>query len=128
MIVKLHGGTTEPTHFDDDLAENYVVTEDDYIAFLAQKPINEIVPAQILSKIRASSFLFLGYPLRDWHVRVFLQRVWDGKPFGWQSTVVAPQVDALERKRWRSLDVDVVEQELPAFTGWLASQLAGAGG
>jgi hypothetical protein len=123
VIVKLHGGTTEPTIFDDDLADNFVVTEDDYIAYLAQSPINKIVPAQILSKIRSSSFLFLGYPLREWHVRVFLQRVWDGQPLGWRSTVVAPRVDLIERRRWANLSVDVVEEALPAFTGSLAAQL-----
>jgi len=54
---------------------------------------------------------------------VFLQRVWDGQPLGWRSTVVAPRVDLIERRRWANLSVDVVEEALPAFTGSLAAQL-----
>ena len=35
-----------------------------------------LIPLQILDKIRESHFLFLGYRMRDWNLRVFLQRVW----------------------------------------------------
>ena len=124
VIVKLHGGTTEPALTALDFDENFVVTEDDYIAFLAQSPIDKILPAQLLSKIRRSHFLFLGYPLREWHVRVFLQRVWDGQPFGSRSTVVAPSVGLTEAQRWNELRVNVVEEPLADFARKLAGLLA----
>jgi hypothetical protein len=125
IILKLYGGTAEPHPADQDLDENFVATEDDYIGYLAQLPLNKIVPSQLLSKIRRSHFLFLGYPLQEWHVRVFLQRFWDGQPLGSRSTVVTPAVDTVVRQRWGELSVDVVEEALPSFTSRLAAELGG---
>ena len=37
---------------------------------------------QILDKLQDSHCLFLGYTVRDWNLRVFLKRIWEGTPRG----------------------------------------------
>ena len=49
-----------------------------YIDYLSRSPIESLVPVQILDKLRDSHCLFLGYTVRDWNLRVFLKRIWEG--------------------------------------------------
>ena len=50
---------------------------------------------EILSKLRESHFLFLGYRIRDWNLRVFLHRVWGDQQLGAKSWAI------VERSRRR---------------------------
>ena len=60
VIVRINGAV-------DDLTagyrwkSNYVITEDHYIDYLGGRPAEEVVPIQILAKLRQASCLFLGY-------------------------------------------------------------------
>ena len=71
-----------------ELRDNFVITEDDYIGYLSRRPIETLVPAQLLGKLRESHFLFLGYGIRDWNLRVFLQRIWGDQQLGAKSWAV----------------------------------------
>ena len=78
MIVKIHGAV-DGTVGDYRWKDNYVITEDHYIDYLSKSPIESLVPVQVLDKLRESHCLFLGYPVRDWNLRVFLKRIWERK-------------------------------------------------
>lgn len=81
---------------------NYVITEDHYIDYFASRPAEEVVPVQILAKLRQASCLFLGYPLADWRLRVFLHWIWPGeRPSGATHWAVERSPDMLERRFWR---------------------------
>ena len=80
VIVKLHGGAEELGPGWPQLRDNFVITENDYIGYLTQSPVESLIPLQILNKIRDSDFVFVGYRMRDWSVRVCLQRVWGEQP------------------------------------------------
>ena len=90
VIVKLHGGAADLGPGWPQLRDNFVVTEDDYIGYLTQSPVESLIPLQILNKMRDSHFLFLGYRMRDWSLRVFLQRVWGEHPLEARSWAVDP--------------------------------------
>ena len=65
--------------------DNYVITEDHYINYLSEFG-RGVVPIQILMKLRKSNYLFLGYTIADWRLRVFLKRIWKGTGLGGPST------------------------------------------
>ena len=47
------------------------------------------MPVQLAARLRRSHFLFLGYAIVDWSLRVFLQRVWGGDRLAYRSWAVA---------------------------------------
>ena len=54
-----------------------MITEDHYIDYLTKTDIGELLPAELLGQARREShFLFLGYSMRDWNLRVILHRIW----------------------------------------------------
>ena len=73
VVLKLHG-QVDP-HPERDW-ESFVVTEDDYIDYLAAARVATAVPVALAAQLRRSHFLFLGYGMRDWNLRVFLHRLW----------------------------------------------------
>ena len=106
VIMKLHGGAVHDAPPGLQVPTGFVVTEDDYIGFLSESPVESLVPTQLLSKLRDSHFLFLGYGVPEWSLRVFLRRVWyEGEP-GASSWAVAPGADELDDDLWRAQEVE----------------------
>jgi len=108
VILKLHGQVDRGP---DREWESFVVTEDDYIDYLAKSDVAGAVPVALAAKLRRSHFLFLGYTMADWNLRVILNRLWSDQPLSYRSWAVQPEAKPLEREFWRRRDVDV--QELP---------------
>jgi len=76
VIYKMHGTVDRAKGSDDSTKgrwDSYVITEDDYVDFLAR--IQSAVPAQFMRYFRERQFLFLGYGLRDWNLRVVLKNL-----------------------------------------------------
>jgi hypothetical protein len=81
---------------------NFVITEDHYIDYLGGRPAEEVVPVQILAKLRQASCLFLGYKIADWRLRVFLHWIWQGERLsGATHWAVERDPDVLERQFWQ---------------------------
>lgn len=123
VIVKLHGGAADLGREWRQLKDNFVITEDDHIGYLTEGPVEGLIPVQILDKIRESHFLFLGYHMRDWSLRVFLQRVWGERLDGARSLTVGSVTDELERELWEHFGVHVVDQDLTEFLDELQDEL-----
>lgn len=116
VILKLHGGALDVGHGPPLPRDNFVITEDDYIGYLSQSPVAGLVPLQILNKVRDSHFLFLGYRVRDWTLRVFLQRIWREQHLEAHSWAVEePALDAVEHELWERFGVDVLEAPMADF-------------
>ncbi len=126
VILKIHG-RIERARAGFSGRESYVITEDDYIDYLSQSPIDELVPVQLLAKLRESHYLFLGYALRDWSLRVFLQRIWGTHPLEAKSWAVQPDADALEKEFWDPFGVDLYDVRLADYVAELERLLAQAG-
>jgi DNA-binding SARP family transcriptional activator len=120
VILKLHG-RAEPGDVRE--WESFVVTEDDYIDYLAQAEIATVVPVSLAARLRRSHFLFLGYTMADWNLRVVLNRLWGDQPLSYRSWAVQPAPKPLEREFWRRRDVDVLEAPLEAYVAGLGRYL-----
>jgi hypothetical protein len=121
IILKLHG------RFDPSPQrewESFVVTEDDYIDYLAQSDVSTSVPVGLAARLQRSHFLFLGYTMADWNLRVVLKRLWGDTPLSYRSWAVQPAAKVLEREFWRRLGVDVVEAPLEEYVELLGRHVA----
>jgi hypothetical protein len=122
VIIKIHGGV-DGVIGDYRWRENYVITEDQYIEYLSRSPIESVVPVQILDKLIGSHWLFLGYTMRDWNLRVFLNRIWRGEPIDARSWAIEPAPDEFEREFWSQAGVELVACPLVGYLAGLAEQL-----
>jgi hypothetical protein len=139
VILKLHGAVQR-------VAENdsFVITEDSYIAYLthydvsAQMPI--ALPILLREHMAESHFLFLGYSLRDWNLRVVLTRVWGTRKFNFASWAVQrkprhdlPEQNQIEDQLWEVEEklwtlrgnVDLYDVPLKEYTVKLRTHIAG---
>jgi DNA-binding SARP family transcriptional activator len=120
VILKLHGQVGRSA--EDREWESFVVTEDDYIEYLAQSEVASVVPVALGAKLRRSHFLFLGYTMADWNLRLLLHRLWGDQPLSYRSWAVQPEPMPIEREFWRRRDVDVLEIPLERYVNGLARQ------
>ena len=73
VVYKLHGTMEEPA--------SMICTEDDVVQFLAQIIREDPgLPSSITELFQRRSFLFVGYGLRDWNVRVLIRALRGRKP------------------------------------------------
>jgi DNA-binding SARP family transcriptional activator len=120
VVLKLHGGldpssAREPASF--------VVTEDDYIGYLARGDVGGAIPVALAAKLSRSHFLFLGYGMREWSLRLVLDRICGGEPLAYRSWAVQPTVRPLESQFWRSRDVDLLEHPLDEYVAALGAHV-----
>jgi DNA-binding SARP family transcriptional activator len=123
VILKLHGQVDRGPERE---WESFVVTEDDYIDYLSHSDVAAAVPVGLSAKLRRSHFLFLGYTMADWNLRVVLNRLWSDHPLSYRSWAVQPDAKPLEREFWKRRDVDVQEVPLGRYIELLAAH-AGLG-
>ena len=71
-VLKLHGALDRGVDRDD----SYVITEDSYIEYLSGRDLGSLLPIALWQRMTSTGFLFLGYALRDWNLRVILNRIW----------------------------------------------------
>jgi hypothetical protein len=116
IIIKIHGAV-DRTDADRD---SYVITEDNYIEYLAQTDISNTVPVTLMAAVNESHFLFLGYSLRDWNLRVILHRIWGQQPFQqFKSWAIQKHPSRLEQRLWRDRDVDILSIDLEEYVSGL---------
>ena len=123
VILKIHGAVDR----EDAAADSYVITEDHYIEYLAQTDIANIIPAALMAVMNESHFLFLGYSLRDWNLRVILQRIWGRRPFEeqYKSWAIRKDPSRLEERLWASRNVEIMNLDLDAYVAALRGALDG---
>jgi SIR2-like domain len=71
VIYKMHGTVDRQLKQWD----SYVITEEDYVDFLSRMMGQTAVPAQFMRHFRTRHFLFMGYGLNDWNLRVVLNNL-----------------------------------------------------
>ena len=114
VVYKMHGAVDrkQPSR------DQYVITEDDYVDFLARMTKNKAVPSIFADPFQTRHFLFLGYGLNDWNLRVVLNRI----PKGIRSWAIQYQPRALERRFWQERGVEVYDFMLDEFVHQLTSR------
>jgi SIR2-like domain len=123
VIFKIHGAVDRD---EDRLADSYVITEDHYIDYLALESIAKLIPAYLMARMRrpTSQFLFLGYGLRDWNLRVILRSIWAEQTRRARSWAIQLGPDELDRKFWDKSKVDILDTSLEAWLESMERQLA----
>lgn len=121
IVYKMHGAC-DPQ---DNEHDSYVITEDDYVEFLSRMTSQTAIPAVFAEPFRRSHFLFLGYGLRDWNLRVVLHKIWQNWPRRrYASWAIQHQAERLEREFWSRRLLTIYELQLDQFL----VNLRGAGG
>jgi len=122
VIYKMHGSIQRET----EKWDSFVITEEDYVDFLSRMTTNAAVPSLFYEHFRTRSFLFLGYSLRDWNLRVVLRNLdrylarkrrendEDDEEL-LPSWSIQRQPSELERKLWEKRNVNIFDMTLDDF-------------
>lgn len=117
LIYKMHG-TADPR---DDVTDEYLITEDDYVDFLSRMSRQTALPSPVVEALMKSTILFLGYGLRDWNLRVVLNGVSrqvsarqprNKRVLGW---AIQHQVSRVEQRAWADRGVNVWQLPISDF-------------
>ncbi|HWS54243.1 MAG TPA: SIR2 family protein [Pyrinomonadaceae bacterium] len=142
VIYKMHGSVDRGRRN----LDSFVITEDDYIDFLSRMTTQGgAVPAQFMRYFRARHFLFLGYGLGDWNLRVVLRNLRNILPpedaGAGGETAAAPRPLSpaddqeltswaiqfrptdLEKELWRARKVKIYDQDINAFVRGLREEV-----
>jgi SIR2-like domain len=111
VILKIHGAV-DRTNADRD---SFVITEDHYIDYLTKTDVGQLIPAELLVKLTRSRFLFLGYSMQDWNLRVILHRIWGQQPLSYKSWAIQRDPNEIERELWHARGVDVLDIPLEEY-------------
>jgi DNA-binding SARP family transcriptional activator len=123
VILKIHGRVDRRP---ERAWESFVVSEDDHIDYLAQADITSVMPVTLAAKLRRSHFLFLGYPLNDWSLRVFLHRVFGLEKVSYRSWAIGSGAGTVERELWRMRGIAVFDVPLDAYMADLRAHVSAA--
>jgi SIR2-like protein len=119
VVLKLHGAVDRASSDND----SYVITEDHYIDYLTRSDISNLIPVTLREKLRRSHFLFLGYSLRDWNLRVILHRIWGEQKVTYKSWAIQLHPDQLEQQFWLKRDVEILDLPLQSYVAGLVDRL-----
>jgi DNA-binding SARP family transcriptional activator len=120
ILLKLHGAVDPLPERE---WESFVITEDDYIDYLGRSELTAVVPVALAAKLRRSHFLFLGYEMADWNLRLILNRVWGDRPVAYRSWAVQRSPSPLAQAFWRRYDVTPLDVEPEAYVELLERRL-----
>lgn len=120
VIYKMHGAVDR--HGSE--RDQYVITEDDYIDFLTRMTRKRAIPSIFAEPFLTRHFLFLGYGLRDWNLRVLLNRI--EKDMRWpkdiKSWAIQYDPSPLEQRFWQERRVEVFNEKLDDFVDQISSR------
>jgi hypothetical protein len=113
VIYKMHGTVKHDTSNWD----SFVITEEDYVDFLSRMTSRTAIPSAFYNYFRTRSFLFLGYGLGDWNLRVILRnldgylksRSQDDDDEALPSWAIQRNPSELERKLWDKRNVNIFD-------------------
>jgi hypothetical protein len=106
VIYKIHGSVRP----DASTWDGFVITEEDYIRFLSR--MKNAVPSSIRRYFAERAFLFLGYGLNDWNMRVLLKEV--SVP-GFKSWAILNNPSLFEKTLWGNREVKIFDLKLEDF-------------
>jgi len=120
VVLKVHGTIGDR----EDQKSGVVITEDDYIDYMASEALDKLLPPRLLGKLRSNHLLFLGYSLRDLNLRVFLRRVKRIPAQSYVSWAVVKSSTSQERQNLRDTSqIDVQSRDLVDYLKTLAQEL-----
>ena len=129
VIYKMHGTIGPET----DKWDNFVITEEDYVEFLSRMMSSAAIPSLLYPYFRDRSFLFLGYSLRDWNLRVILKNLSkyfykraagsDDEDDQLPSWAIQRSPSELERQLWKKRKVNIFDLSLSEFASRMQQRM-----
>jgi DNA-binding SARP family transcriptional activator len=120
ILLKLHGAVDPRPERE---WESFVITEDDYIDYLGHSELTAVVPVSLVARLRRSHFLFLGYEMADWNLRLILNRIWGDRPVAYRSWAVQREASPLARAFWTKYDVTPLDADAHEYAELLERRL-----
>ncbi len=120
VVYKMHGAIDRRKN----QMGHYVITEDDYVEFLTRMTRRSVIPPIFAEPFQTRPFLFLGYGLYDWNLRVILNRIQEfrGHP-KFRSWAIETLSKPVERRLWEARGVNVYDGiTLPEFLAELTKE------
>lgn len=127
-ILKLHGSVDRT----DDRRDEYVISEDDFLEFIAPVDIATQLPITAVDALVEKQILFLAYGLHDWNLRALLKALWyEGHPLDVHRWAVVKGTgegpddprDDFFRQFWASYQVQVLYRDAGEFVRDLANEV-----
>lgn len=119
VVLKIHGAVNRGNSDDD----SYVIAEDHYIDYLTRTDVATLLPVTLAAKVRRSHFLFLGYSLADWNMRVILQRIWGTQQLTYRSWAIQRDPRVLDKEFWKMRGVEILDVDLAPYVAALGARL-----
>jgi DNA-binding SARP family transcriptional activator len=123
VVLRLRGRADERPGRD---WESFVVTEDDHLDYLRTSDVAGGVPISLAAALRRSHFLFLGYAVADWCLRLVLNRICGDAPLAYRSWAVSPAPGAIDAELWRRVGVELVRADADEYVAALEAATAAA--
>ena len=101
---------------------SYVITEDHYFDY----PFYNEIPITIRREFQQRRFLFLGYSLSDWNLRMMFRRIWKDQKLEKESWTVNFHDDPVQRLFWEKCKVHYIVAGLDDYIHDLSLKLHGA--
>jgi hypothetical protein len=120
VILKVHGAIDR---LDRD-RDSYVITEDHYIDYLTRTDVATLLPVTLRPTLQRSHFLFLGYSMRDWNLRVILHRIWDQQALSYKSWAIQIEPNPIDEEFWRWRGVQIVHTSLEEYVAELLTRIS----
>ena len=119
VILKIHGAVDRY----DTERDSYAITEDHHINYLSRADIGSLMPYNLVAKLRKSPYLFLGYSLQDWRLRVVLNRLWPEQQLKYKSWAVELNPQELDKNFWMKWGVEMLDNPLADYLAGLGERL-----
>jgi hypothetical protein len=110
VILKVHGSVVR----DDPDPLGFVITEDDYVEYLAIQRPTGFLPIKIAKHLKRRHLLMMGYSLSDWNLRVLLEPL-RGQQLKWKGWAVQRQPSDVELKVWDQRGIEILDCDLHPF-------------
>jgi hypothetical protein len=126
ILYKIHGSFDENGDGPGSELSRIVVTEEDYIEFLAiARTPDAGVPELVITELAGSTLLFLGYSLEDWDLRTLFKGLVESLPTHRRRRSFAVQLKPAEFwvKFWAAKEVDIFDADVYAFARQLQKEL-----
>jgi hypothetical protein len=120
IVLKLHGSLDH----DDRDNDSFLITEEHYVDFLG-RPEGGQIPPLLATAMRERSFLFLGYGLKDWNIRVLLRKLAQarGRTEKIRSWAIVLNPSLAEQELWKAQNVEIHDLDLETFVSRLEEAL-----
>lgn len=124
VVVKLHGAVERDPALTDYERGSFVIAEDHYVEYLTGPDIRKLLPLRVRERLLVGGFLFLGYGLRDWTVRLLMHRIAVEQKRRYRSWAVMLKPDVLDTEVWGNRKVDLLDTRLEEFIEELERRMA----